>query len=263
MSVIVKSFHPKSYLELGRRSGWATAFHYVLIICVMSCLYAGATTMALVSFVHQVTPELLTRAPVINIKNGMVSSPVQQPYVVKFEGGEFILDTTQDVRDHLEDAPAVVIVGKSSILTKKPSGEIREQPFNKDVNLDFDSARLNEWIGVAQTWIFPVCAFVVLFWQGLWKLIQVLLVAGIVTGAVGGRPGFGTVLKMTVHALLPAMVFGFAVYCVWIATSFEVPMAWVGFYALLGGLPLVAAREQQAREQMLQRADFVPPQDLP
>lgn len=71
-------------------------------------------------------------------------------------------------------------------------------------------------------------------------MIQVMLVAGIVTLFHSSRPGFGTHLRLACYALSPAMAWGLLVHSAWLAGVF-IPGAGLIFWAILVGVTVKVA----------------------
>ena len=98
------------------------------------------------------------------------------------------------------------------------------------------SIRLQGWIDTGESWVFPGLFFLCFFWQVCWKAMQVLLVAGVITLVQSSRPDFSTHWKLANLALVPAMLFGVAVYAITLNTGIGIPGSGFVFWGILGGL---------------------------
>lgn len=229
----------KDYPLFAERSLGSALLHFLLLVILMTGISAAMTAQWVKSAVQPHAMKALEQVPSISIKDGVASSSIPQPHIITIENEPiFILDTTQDPQVYLDKYSAISVLSKDRITVKKQDGEIRSHELSGD--FEISSSITQGWYEIAASWILPVFVMLGVVWQLIWKAIQVLLVAGIVTLFHTSRPGFGTHLRLACYALSPALAWGLLVQSAWLA-GIPIPFAGLVFWGILTGITVKVA----------------------
>lgn len=229
----------KDYPLFAERSLGSALLHFFLLVTLLTGISAAMTAQWVKSAVEPHAMKALEQVPSISIKDGVASSSIPQPHVINIENQPFfIMDTTQDPQVYLDQHSNIAVLSKDRITIKKENGEIRSHELAG--NLEISSSISQGWYEIAASWILPVFVALGIVWQLIWKAVQVLLVAGIVTLFHTSRPGFGTHLRIACYALSPALAWGFIVQSAWLA-GIPIPFAGLVFWGILTGITVKVA----------------------
>lgn len=122
----IVSFYPKFYRKIvfqpfGRSLEYLTLF-VILFSLVLSLKYVFNTREWIQEAGRWIKTdfarELANNMPEINIINGEVSSPVEQPYIYELDESAFILDTTGSM-DSLDQYTNCILITKHKFIIKK------------------------------------------------------------------------------------------------------------------------------------------------
>lgn len=152
---LIKSFRPVRYHEFNQESPGVVFKRLAVLAVILAVLLSGRYVAQLsswgdiaINWAEVNLPDMLKEHfPEVNITDGVLSSPVEQPYIRKFselvpseveveeeEDFVFVLDTTGEITS-LEDYPQGVLVlqDKMLIKTKSDAGveERREVDFDE------------------------------------------------------------------------------------------------------------------------------------
>lgn len=236
----IGSFNPKFYREIvfqsfGRSFGYLTLF-VLLFSLVFSIKYALITR----SWIQEVgwwintdfAMELSNIVPEINITDGEVSSPEEQPFVYELDGFVFILDTTGSIIS-LDEYSNGIFITKYKFITKKTEGgtvkiEEHEIPKIKSLNLaagksegeilrlstgkysfHLTNKAIDKWVKIAKQIIIPVTAITLFLYYLIVKLIHLLifsLISLIIDKITDARLKFSHLLNIGVYVITPSAI---------------------------------------------------------
>lgn len=225
------------YRDVGRN--WrGIGFWYLVLVLVLTWLPVWITWHTqFARFVANDVPKIAAEVPPITIVDGVVSSPVEQPYEVRFPpeaGGDgpgdlfFVLDTTGQVNT-LRDTEAMVLLTRDRLYTRdERKGEERSFDLSgiKQFNLDAKvvqgwadgTSRVLGWVG------FPVS----LLFSLAFRLVQGVIYAAIAlvwNGVFNARLSFAALMRLAFIAITPVLL---------IDTVLLLIPATVPFWTLLG-----------------------------
>lgn len=233
------------YPEYSKRSSGSIFGHYLLVIVLCCSLYAVFTSAWLNTNVSPYLDDFAESVPTFVVKDGQAELDVPQPYFFEIEGTKVgVVDTTQPPEVYLSDEQYqdFVIVSKESFSIKQANAKTETHKFQGDFSID--SQEVSSWIDTLESWFLPGTFLICFAWQFCWKACQVVVVAAVVTLIQQSRPGFSNHLKLAVHALGPAMIFGVLVYAASLA-GVILPGAGLIFWGILGGLTWYGSEKQK------------------
>lgn len=244
----VGSFSPRFYKEIVHQSFGRSFGYLVLLVLVMSLVLsvkysfdARAGIQKGAEWVNANLAEKLSEVlPEVTIKDGKLSSPVQQPLVREWEDFDddlgmgkfaFILDTTGAITS-LDGYPNGILITEGKMVVKyKEAGrsKIEEMEFSDiksfrmtpgeeegvliDFNFEGEDFKLTEdiigkWAGIIGKLLFPVIMVGVFIYYLAAKLLQVLLfslLSLIVNSANNAKLKYDNLLNIGVFAVTPAV----------------------------------------------------------
>ncbi len=237
----IGSFSPKFYKNIVSQS-FARSFGYLSLLVlvlslVLSVKYTLNTRVAIQKFVEWINtvfvekiPEFL---PEINIKNGKVSSPAEQPLIREWKEFAFILDTTGTITS-LDKYKNGILLTKHTLIvkhTERSKTQTEEYDLSKVksfkitpgekegefITLNFEGRKFNltqnnieRWSDIVVKIIFPIMVASLFFYYLLAKIFHLLLfslLSLIVNGVTNAKLKYDNLLNIGVLALTPPVVF--------------------------------------------------------
>lgn len=237
----------KGYPRYVQRSMGSAAGHFALLVVLASALSAAMVGQWIQAHVTPTLKKVAADIPAITVRDGVASVNLPQPHVIMVDSTPVvIIDTTADPQVHLDQHEAIVVLSARHLVSRDSQGKVESYPLPEQ--LDLSSQRVAGWVDQATMWAVPVIFLGILGWQMIWKFLQVLLVAGVVTLIHSSRPGFAVHLKLAVYSLGPAMTWGLFVFAARVS-GLTVPLAGVFFWVILFGMTaLVAGKMRKGPE---------------
>lgn len=240
-----------SYPEYTKRTLGSFFGQFLLLITLCSSLFALFTSVWLQNNVSPDLKKIASRAPTIEIVDGVARVEIEQPYMVEEDGQTFaVIDTTTPPMEYLEKYPnQILIVGEKELVTRDSRGQIKileYSRFGSDFSINSEVAV--GWVDTLESWFLPVGFLFCFLWQLIAKSFEVLLVAGVVTLYQSSRPNFATHLKLTTLALGPAMAFAVVNYALSLF-AFGFPMSSLIFWVILMGITLAMSEKMKRTPQ--------------
>lgn len=206
------------YRDVGRN--WRNiGFWYLVLVLVLTWLPVWIVWhTAYARFVAVHLPKITEEIPPISVTDGVVSSPVAQPYVVRLppsqpggEAGEpfFVLDTTGQVNS-FRDTEAMVLLTRDRLhMRDDRNGEERSFDLSEVKRFNLDGAAVQGWAQSSSRvfgWVgFPISLLLSLVFR---------LVQGVVYAAIGliwnnafnARLSFAALMRLSFIAVTPVLL---------------------------------------------------------
>ena len=226
-------FLPALWRDAGR--GWrGFGFWYLLLLLLITwgiqfALWAPRVT----DFVKNQVPELAAEVPTIDIKDGVVTADVEQPYVVEDEEtGKpiFVIDTTGATTEPPPDAPSMLLT-KTHFIMRDENGKVTSQPL-KGITFRLDRQSIQAVADRVHGWFWPVGYPLAVLGSLIGRLIQVLIYALIglaVASSIRPALSFGALMRLAALSITPILLIDTAL----IATGVSLGWGW-----RLGGIAL-------------------------
>ncbi len=148
----------------------------------------------------------------ITITNGVVSSPVEQPYSIKDHstGKTFgILDTTGTITS-LDDIPdAGFLVTQNKIHWRDPNspGQTRIQDLSQIKNFYLDKAKLTHWVSMGAAWFTWIAIPIVFVFSLIYRLIQTISAIGLIwNSALNARLTYAALVRLAFLSVTPVLL---------------------------------------------------------
>jgi hypothetical protein len=200
------------YRDVARNWRGIAALYLLLLLAItwaatMIKLHVGFTAFARDEF-----PKLADDIPPITIKNGVVSSPVEQPYEIKDKqtGKVFaVLDTTGTINS-LDDTPAVILLTQNKLHYRgQNANETRITDLSKVESFYLDKQKVMGWMGTLSKWFFPGAYVPAVLFSFAMRLVQALIY-----GAIGlafasmfeVRLAYPAAMRLAIIAVTPVIL---------------------------------------------------------
>lgn len=144
----------RRYAALSGR-GLTRGFQYLLLLSLL----CAAVDMAIFSAMFfprfaRFSSALIAGVESVSIRDGVLSSPVKQPFSLGVEGvGTLIIDTTGATA---EPAEGQILVTAREILSREASGAVRRDSFSSVKDLTLDRAAFERWKKTVELSIVPL-----------------------------------------------------------------------------------------------------------
>ena len=137
------------------------------------------------AFARNEFPKVIEDFPQITIKDGVVSSPVDQPYYMRDKQTQktfMILDTTGTITSLDDDPDAVILVTENKLHYRDHNqpGQVKIQDLSTIKNFYVDRPILTNWMNMGAKWAMWVIVPVFFVFSFLFRLVQ-----GLIYGAIG------------------------------------------------------------------------------
>jgi hypothetical protein len=185
-------------------------------------------------------PEL-GKLPVVTIKNGVASSPVEQPWVRSVdENGVrsiFVLDTTGKVTGFEANEQGVVLTRTALVVKSMNNPQVQSLQladlFDEDTTID--AKWVETYANKAVWWVAGAALIARPFYQTAAKLLAALLtslLALVISASARKRPlRYGQIFTIAIYALTPAILLD----TVFDVINIEVPHFWVLYMLIASG----------------------------
>ena len=165
------------------------------------------------AFARNDFPGVIQDFPPITIKDGVVSSPVDQPYTMKDQktGKAFaVLDTTGEITS-LDQTDADILLTENKLIYRdnKTSGQTKIQDLSHIKNLYVDRARVTNWMDVGARWFAVIAVPICFFFTFLYRLIQSLLYAAIGliwNNSFNAKLSYAALMRLSCVAVTPVIL---------------------------------------------------------
>lgn len=230
-------FSFKEYPRFAERSLWSAHLHLMLALVLVVSLMSFAASAWFHYQLGPVLDEVVKQVPEVRVVDGRAQVDLPQPHVYEVEGEPIvILDTTGPAEAHLEGREALIVLTETDLVIKEQNGEVTYYELAEfGENFELSSTTVEGWIQVAKTWTMPLLFLVMMSWFLIWKPVQVLAVAGVITLLNGSRPNFSTHLKLACYAILPALAWSL-ITLVAALLGHSVPFASLVYWLILAGV---------------------------
>jgi hypothetical protein len=213
--LLLSLFSPAYYRDVARHWGGIGFVYLLLLLFVTWVPILIHWQTSLNRKIQNDFPEAFKDFPKITIQNGKVSSPVEQPLIIKDpNNGQvlFVLDTTGQI-DNLDKTPAPFLLTETQLHLRDQNNPNNRQVLNViDILPDAEISKevLQEWLASIANW-FAVALFPFAMVGSLIRALIVMLLAGV--GGLIFRPivnpdiSYGSLLRLAAMGLtLPTYI---------------------------------------------------------
>jgi hypothetical protein len=197
--LVLSLFLPAFYRHVARSWGGIGLLYLILLftltwIPALVKIHLGAQKFAQEDF-----PKVAEKLPDITIKNGKISSPVEQPLEIKDDMGNvvFVLDTTGKI-NNLEQTKAMILITETKLFQRDQLNNIQIHDLSTFPDFDFTKERVQGWVDTATTWL-AVSLYPLFMIGSLIRALVIMLlasIAGVVANsAFNARVTYGGLLR--------------------------------------------------------------------
>jgi hypothetical protein len=197
--LVLSLFLPAFYRDVARNWGGIGLLYLILLFTLAWIPSLVKAQLGFRKFASDEFPKIAEKLPDITIKNGRVSSKVEQPYEIKDDNGVvvFVLDTTGKI-NNLDQTKAMILVTETK-MHQRDQGKIQIHDLAQFPDFEFSAKVVQGWIDFIGTWlavmIYPFAVFGSLV-RALVIMFMAALFGLIVNNAANARVTFGGLLRM-------------------------------------------------------------------
>jgi len=219
------------YKTIVRQKLFSTIQYFVILLFLVALITTGVYYFYFKAGVKTFADWALVHLPEISIREGIVSSPVVQPYTALDDQFVFVLDTTGEV-DRLD--PQVtngILVMKDHVWVKRKGMETQNVDLSWVKKLDINAHVISTWKDKIIPMILPLVFIMSLIGLFLVKMLQAFMFSFVVSLFY---PEEKTGLKLPelfnicVYAATPAILLGLLVQVL----HLQIPLFWWIYFAM-------------------------------
>lgn len=212
IQAIYKSFYSSALYRDVKQNWGAGVVLYLFLLLIICCAISVVPIQQIINihakkFLAEAVPQL----PSMNIKNGILITPENRPYLIKDTktGNNWIVLDTSGHYVNIEQADAKILVTKEEVFIKNDSDEITAHTIPKNVNFHMVPAEMKEWTIKIASWAWVFVFPSLLFLSFIYRLIQALIYAviGKFFAVLNDSPiPFSSILKLVLVSVTPAII---------------------------------------------------------
>lgn len=220
-SVFSFSFYKEA---AGRSVAQAIRFLLVLVTLLTAVLTIRVGTDAL-RWIGRTANWMSRSLPEIRVVDGQANSPVQQPYQVEREGGDFVfvLDTTGSTTEIPKQYASGILITKTQLVLRENAFQKREYDLNQITGLVLNQETIARLEKTLKAVAFPLIAAGLFLYFFFARLLQVLffsLITVVINLAGEIDLSYRQLFVAGIYALVPCSLLGMLVGLI------GVPLLW-------------------------------------
>jgi hypothetical protein len=214
----------------------------VLAITWLVVLIKGQ--IALNRGVRDELPKFADKIPPVTIDNGVVSSPVEQPYeLTDEETGKrmFILDTTGEITSMPDENRPMILLTHDKLFTwDERQHKLQEFSLKEVKHFYIDKNVVLHWANTGKNWFLPVGFIVLMICSLIWRLFMTLIYALIGMGMssmFNARLSFDALMRLAALASVPMLLLDTVFWllpvntsCWWSLLGFALVVIYLGVF---------------------------------
>jgi len=256
------------YRDMGRHWPGIGLRLLLLVLAITWTLEGVKLHRGAVHFARDEFPGVVQDFPPITIKDGIVSSPVQQPYEIRdHESGKLfaVVDTTGKISS-LDDTEAMILLTETKLHYRENNGngQTKIQDLKQIKNFYIDKAVATSWVDWGARWAAAVLIPIAFIASFLYRLVQGIIYAAIGliwNGAFNAKLSFAALMRLSFAAVTPVILLSTVLDLLninvplWPLICLALAMVYLGV--------AVKANEQTATEYGYGGGQGFPPQAFP
>jgi hypothetical protein len=203
-------FLPALWRDAGRRWRGVGFFYMLILLAVSWAVSMGSCHSSVAKFVHEKGPEFAKEIPSIDIKDGVVSTDVEEPYVIANPDTKkpfLVIDTTGETTEPPPEPPSMLLTRNALIVRTENKVQTIDLSEVKAYHLDSQTAQgYFDWLlSVYWSLWFPILVVISMFWRFLQMLLYGLI-AMAVASTVRPPLKFSACMRLAALAVTPVIV---------------------------------------------------------
>jgi hypothetical protein len=193
---------PAFYYDVARHWGGIGLLYLLLLFTLTWIPTLVKMQIGFGTFVNEEFPKVAEAMPPITLKNGRVSSPVEQPYTITDpQTGKvmFVLDTTGKINT-LEQTEALFLLTETRLHQRdERQGRIQIHDLRQFPDMTITKEKIQGWLATIGNWlgvgVFPFALIGSLI-RALVLMLLAALLGLIANAVVGAGLGFGALMRL-------------------------------------------------------------------
>lgn len=243
------------YKSIVRQKLYSTFQYFFVLLLGVTVLSSGISFFHLKEGMRLLAEWSHKHLPEISIRDGIVTSPVSQPYTAFEDNFVFILDTTGEI-DRIQPQYANgVLVTKDRLWIKRPGVETQNVDLSWVKELDLNAQVVESWKGKLIPVILPFLFVLTLIGMGLSKLLQAFLFsfsASVFFPEEKSGLNFQNLFNLSIYALTPATITAIVVQ----VFQLNVPAFWWIYFGMYAAFFIGAYMHCKTTTETKQDGDF-------
>ncbi len=214
LRTMLRSFYSRElYREVATRWDVGVVLYLLFVLTVCWIFMMLKIQLEINQSAKLFASEYASQFPLLTIKNGVISTPENHPYVIQDPNTKQVFATvdTSSQNKNLDLSTRTIIVTNNKIMWTSHDGVVKTYQLAKNINMTLDPIMLKDkllsWAKWSWLLIFPMFLLV----SFSYRLVEALIYAviGKILGLVArvSLP-YTTVFKLTIVAMTPVIVIG-------------------------------------------------------
>ncbi len=197
------------YKEVAFQKVSKSIGYFFLFILLITLILSMKFSTALIQGMGEVSKELGDRLPEIRIENGVVSTDVQEPFVIEEKNFIFIIDTTEKTTTIDPSYKQGILLTKNKLIHKQSEIETRAYDLSKIKSFTLNKEAMERWKETFSRFALPILLVSLFPYFILVKLIQILLfslIALIMNTVTKANLKYENLFNISLFALTPPVL---------------------------------------------------------
>ncbi len=212
LTPVMWCFAPSFYRDVGRNWKGVCA-GYLLLLMMLACIgTAIVANRGCSKFLQNEGKAIIDQVPPISFKDGEISTPVEQPYVITLPDSDqplIVIDTTGEITS-LAEADAPILITKTEIISQKSPGQTQTQDLSQiQEDFEFDKEDVQRWAGTFERYFTYLIYPVILIGLYIFRLLQILfygLVGLLFSVMFSSRLKYSAMVRLSAVAVTPIII---------------------------------------------------------
>jgi len=236
------------YKTIVRQKMFSTIQYFVILLFLVALITTGVYYFYFKAGANLLVDWAVKHLPEISIREGIVSSPVSQPYTAIDDNFIFILDTTGEV-DRLDPQITTgVLVMKDRVWIKRKGMETQDIDLSWIKELDLNAYIVSTWKDKIIPLMMPLVFIFSLIGLLLSKMIQAFMFSFMVSLFYPEEKsglGLQELFNLCVYAATPAILIGLLVQVL----HLQIPLFWWIYFAMYAAFFIGAFMQCRSKKE--------------
>ena len=219
----------KFYNEIKDQALGRTIRYLLVLVVLVTALLGIRYGIALSSISKAGLEWVETNVPYVEIKDGVVSAEVEQPFIVEEKDFIAVIDTTGAIQEVPAEFESGILLAKDKLLVKRDSIRTEEIDLSKIKSFMLDSKTLTKWRKILVTAIIPFMIVMLFIYFVFAKAIQALIAAAVIL-IFKSKLLYSKAFNVAIYALTPATLLAVLVMMIFLKPLPYFPVIYLGMY---------------------------------
>lgn len=214
------------YKEIAFQRVSKSMGYFFLFIFLITLVLSMKFSTALIQGMGEINKEIGDRLPEIRIKDGVVLTTAQEPFIIEEKDFIFIIDTTGKTITIAPSYKQGILLTKNKLFYKQSEIETREYDLSKIKSFTLNKEAMERWRKVFSRFALPILLVSLYPYYIVVKLIQILLfslIALIVNTITKANLKYENLFNISLFALTPPALLA----TVFTLAGLKIPFIWL------------------------------------